>query len=89
MRRTFATAGGHAPLTVTRAASFAQVSTLRRHAIELGTVEGCVLAVILDLTAGTARVRHGCAPGECRTFFVDSSCRADQTPCEPGARLMT
>ncbi|MCF2435234.1 hypothetical protein LV779_13865 [Streptomyces thinghirensis] len=28
MRRTFATAGGHAPLTVTRAASFAQVSTL-------------------------------------------------------------
>ncbi|MFB7404552.1 RNA polymerase subunit sigma-70 [Streptomyces rubiginosohelvolus] len=72
MRRTFATAGGHAPLTVTRAASFAQVSTLRRHAIELGAVEGCFLAVILDLAAGTARVRHGCAPGECQTPLVDS-----------------
>lgn len=89
MRRTFATAGGHAPLTVTRAASFAQVSTLRRHAIELGTVEGCVLAVILDLAAGTARVRHGCASGECQTSLPDSSCRADQTLREPSARLMT
>ncbi|EGE41253.1 RNA polymerase subunit sigma-70 [Streptomyces sp. SID4928] len=89
MRRTFATAGGHAPLTVTRAASFAQVSTLRRHVIELGAVEGCVLAVILDLAVGTARVRHGCAPGECQTSLVDSRSRADQTLRQPGGQLTT
>ncbi|MFC7984625.1 sigma factor-like helix-turn-helix DNA-binding protein [Streptomyces sp. NPDC057336] len=89
MRRTFATAGGHAPLTVTRAASFAQVSTLRRHAIELGVVEGCVLAVILDLASGTARVRHGCAEGKCQTSLVDSPSGLDETPCAPHARLMT
>ncbi|MEW1906181.1 RNA polymerase subunit sigma-70 [Streptomyces sp. NPDC086147] len=69
-RRSFVTAGGQEPLTVTRGAGFAQVSSLRRDAVELGVVEGCVLVVVLDLVQETARVRHGCVEGECRATRV-------------------
>ncbi|MFF3257087.1 sigma factor-like helix-turn-helix DNA-binding protein [Actinacidiphila glaucinigra] len=65
MSRTFATVGDHAPLTVRRSTSVAQVSSLRRHALELGMVEGCVLALLLHLSDETAQVRHGCAEREC------------------------
>ncbi|MGW2461189.1 sigma factor-like helix-turn-helix DNA-binding protein [Streptomyces sp. NPDC001761] len=65
MSRTFATAAGHVPLVVRRDTSTAQISSLRRHALELKTVEGCVLLLLLHLVDGTAQVSHGCAWSEC------------------------
>lgn len=65
MSRTFTTSGDHSPLVVRRGTSSAQISSLRRHALELEVVDGCVLAVLLRLDDGTARVGHGCAPDTC------------------------
>ncbi|MFE0444156.1 sigma factor-like helix-turn-helix DNA-binding protein [Streptomyces fungicidicus] len=65
MSRTFTTPGDHSPLVVRRGTSSAQISSLRRHALELEVVDGCVLAVLLRLDDGTARVGHGCAPETC------------------------
>ncbi|MFI9231150.1 sigma factor-like helix-turn-helix DNA-binding protein [Streptomyces rimosus] len=63
--RTFTTPGDHSPLVVRRSTSSAQLSSLRRHALELGVVDGCVLAVLLRLDDGTARIGHGCEPDAC------------------------
>lgn len=65
MSRTFTTPGDHSPLIARRGTSSAQLSSLRRHALELKVVDGCVLAVLLRLDDDTARVGHGCAPGAC------------------------
>lgn len=65
MTRTFTTPGDHSPLVVRRGTSSAQISSLRRHALELEVVDGCLLAVLLRLDDGTARVSHGCAPDTC------------------------
>ncbi|MER6842495.1 sigma factor-like helix-turn-helix DNA-binding protein [Streptomyces platensis] len=65
MSRTFVTSGGHSPLVVRRGTSSAQLSSLRRHALELKVVDGCVLAVLLRLRDNTARVGHGCVPDTC------------------------
>lgn len=65
MSRTFTTPGDHSPLVVRRGTSSAQLSSLRRHALELKVVDGCVLAVLLRLDDGTARVGHGCVPDTC------------------------
>ncbi|MFI1488699.1 sigma factor-like helix-turn-helix DNA-binding protein [Streptomyces sp. NPDC020747] len=65
MSRTFTTPGDHSPLVVRRGTSSAQLSSLRRHALELKVVDGCVLAVLLRLDDDTARVGHGCAPNTC------------------------
>ncbi|MCO6009263.1 hypothetical protein NE236_30260 [Actinoallomurus purpureus] len=65
MSRTFTTPGDHSPLVVRRGTSSAQFSSLRRHALELEVVNGCVLAVLLRLDDDTARVGHGCAPDTC------------------------
>ncbi|TXS17227.1 sigma factor-like helix-turn-helix DNA-binding protein [Streptomyces sp. wa22] len=65
MSRTFTTPGDHSPLVVRRGTGSAQLSSLRRHALELKVVDGCVLAVLLRLDDGTARVGHGCAPDTC------------------------
>ncbi|WP_326597901.1 sigma factor-like helix-turn-helix DNA-binding protein [Streptomyces sp. NBC_01803] len=65
MSRTFATLGDHSPLVVRRSTSSAQLSSLRRHALELEVVDGCVLAVLLRLEDDTARVGHGCASDTC------------------------
>ncbi|MFD6876718.1 MULTISPECIES: sigma factor-like helix-turn-helix DNA-binding protein [unclassified Streptomyces] len=73
MSRTFTTAGGHAPLTIRRGTSFAQVSTLRGHALELGVVGGCVLALLLNLKEESAQVRHGCQEGSCPARATDSA----------------
>ncbi|MEU9268660.1 sigma factor-like helix-turn-helix DNA-binding protein [Streptomyces sp. NPDC048251] len=59
--RTFTVPGTHPPLTVRRATSAAQLSSLRCHAEDLGAAEGCFLVVLLRLDDGTARVMHGCA----------------------------
>jgi hypothetical protein len=63
--RTFTTPGDHSPLVVRRGTSSAQLSSLRRHALELEVVDGCVLAVLLRLDDDTARVGHGCALDTC------------------------
>lgn len=86
MSRTFATAGGHAPLTVRRGTSFAQVSSLRRHARELAVVDGCVLALVLNLREGTAQVLHGCADGSCPARASLSPDREGRTVAKPRAR---
>ncbi|MCM2391232.1 sigma factor-like helix-turn-helix DNA-binding protein [Streptomyces albipurpureus] len=65
MSRTFTTSGDCSPLVVRRGTSSAQLSSLRRHALELKVVDGCVLAVLLRLDDGTARVGHGCVPDTC------------------------
>ncbi|GLV87085.1 hypothetical protein Slala03_67740 [Streptomyces lavendulae subsp. lavendulae] len=65
MSRAFTTLGDHSPLVVRRGTSGAQLSSLRRHALELGVTDGCVLAVLLRLDDDTARVGHGCAPETC------------------------
>jgi hypothetical protein len=65
MSRTFTTPGDHPSLIVRRGTSSAQLSSLRRHALELEVVDGCVLAVLLRLDNDTARVGHGCAPDIC------------------------
>ncbi|MFF2117815.1 sigma factor-like helix-turn-helix DNA-binding protein [Kitasatospora sp. NPDC058184] len=65
MSRAFTTPGGHSPLVVRRGTSSAQISSLRRHALELRVADGCVLAVLLRLDDGTARVGHGCVPETC------------------------
>ncbi|MEW1701143.1 sigma factor-like helix-turn-helix DNA-binding protein [Streptomyces sp. NPDC091278] len=65
MSRVFATAGDHLPITVRRGTGGAQLSSLRRHALELEVGDGCVLAVLLRLDDDTARVGHGCAPAAC------------------------
>ncbi|SEQ02845.1 sigma factor-like helix-turn-helix DNA-binding protein [Streptomyces radiopugnans] len=65
MSYTFTTPGDHSPLVVRRGTSSAQLSSLRRHALELEVVDGCVLAVLLRLDDNTARVGHGCAPDTC------------------------
>ncbi|MFC9271116.1 sigma factor-like helix-turn-helix DNA-binding protein [Streptomyces zhihengii] len=65
MSRTFTTPGDHSPLVVRRGTSSAQLSSLRRHALELEVTDGCVLAVLLRLDDGTARIGHGCVPETC------------------------
>ncbi|MEU1489409.1 sigma factor-like helix-turn-helix DNA-binding protein [Streptomyces sp. NPDC005776] len=65
MSRTFTTPGDHSPLVVRRGTGSAQLSSLRRHALELKVVDGCVFAVLLRLDDGTARVGHGCVPDTC------------------------
>jgi hypothetical protein len=65
MSRTFSTPGDHSPVVVRRGTSSAQLSSLRRHALELEVVDGCVLAVLLRLDNDTARVGHGCTPDTC------------------------
>ncbi|MFB9832264.1 sigma factor-like helix-turn-helix DNA-binding protein [Actinoallomurus acaciae] len=65
MSHTFTTPGNHSPIVVRRGTSSAQLSSLRRHALELEVVDGCVLAVLLRLDNDTARVGHGCAPDAC------------------------
>lgn len=63
--RTFMVPGDYSPLVVRRGTSSAQLSSLRRHALELEVVDGCVLAVLLRLDEDAARVGHGCAPDTC------------------------
>ncbi|MDX6742618.1 sigma factor-like helix-turn-helix DNA-binding protein [Actinocorallia sp. A-T 12471] len=76
MSRTFTTPGDHAPLVVRRGTSSARLSSLRRHALELEVVDGCSLAVLLRLDDDTARVGHGCAPGDCPARQVRASVSA-------------
>lgn len=73
MSRTFASFGGHAPLTVRRGTSFAQVSSLRRHALELEVVDGCVLVLVLNLREVTAQVHHGCEEEACPARATSST----------------
>ncbi|MGW7687299.1 sigma factor-like helix-turn-helix DNA-binding protein [Streptomyces asiaticus] len=79
MSRTFTVPGDHQPLIVRRGTSGAQLSSLRRHALELEVDDGCVLAVLLRLDDDTARVGHGCAPDNCPAQPGDSLPRVTRT----------
>ncbi|MFI8768558.1 sigma factor-like helix-turn-helix DNA-binding protein [Streptomyces sp. NPDC053792] len=90
MSRTFTTPGDHSPL-VRRGTSSAQLSSLRRHALELEVTDGCVLAVLLRLDDGTARVGHGCVPETCpsrraptaATPAVNAAASSPAVPAQP------
>ncbi|GAA3424585.1 hypothetical protein GCM10018953_17680 [Streptosporangium nondiastaticum] len=73
LSRTFTVPGDHPPLVVRRGTSSARLSSLRRHALELEVVDGCVLAVFLHLDEDTARVGHGCAPATCPAWRTQAA----------------
>jgi hypothetical protein len=64
--RHFALPEGHGEVRVTRATSNAQISSLRAVTLELGLVEGCKLALLLNTSTDTASVRHICPHEACR-----------------------
>jgi hypothetical protein len=63
--RYFKTEDGSGELTVKRATSNAQLSSLRSAAVALGVVQGCKLVLLLRLDSNTASLRHACAAGAC------------------------
>ncbi|WP_159052646.1 RNA polymerase subunit sigma-70 [Streptomyces bungoensis] len=66
MSKTFAVLGSKDDVvTVRRGTSGAQISSLRHHAQDLGTVIGCQLAVLLRVDDYTARIVHACTEGNC------------------------
>jgi hypothetical protein len=52
-------------LTVKRASSNSQISSLRTAALAMDLVEGCQMALILNTERNTARIRHACSSGDC------------------------
>jgi hypothetical protein len=63
--RSFAYADAAGELTVRRATSSSQISSLRTPVLALDLAEGCQIAVLIDLTAETAKVRHTCEAERC------------------------
>ena len=63
--RSFAMEDSDEQISVTKRTSITQVTALRRFAVPLGVTEGCILALLLRLDTGTARLIHGCAPDDC------------------------
>lgn len=63
--RHFDLPGGLGTVRVTRATSNYQISSLRLVALHLGLVEGCNLALILNLRTNLATVNHVCKVGQC------------------------
>lgn len=56
---------GKSELTVRRATSNAQLSSLRAPALALGVVEACKLVLLLHVDTDTAELRHECPAGSC------------------------
>lgn len=63
--KSFAVLDSDEVLVVRSRTSNAQLSSLRRFALELGVIEGCLLGVIFRPAAQTVRVAHGCDPHSC------------------------
>jgi len=63
--RTFDLLDPPGTLTVKRASSNAQLSSLRTAALSMDLAEGCQVALILNTEQNTARLRHVCAPAGC------------------------
>ena len=63
--RYFQMDGGTSELTVRRATSNAQLSSLRALALPLGVVEGCKLVLLLHVDTDTAALRHACPAASC------------------------
>ncbi|MGW0854272.1 sigma factor-like helix-turn-helix DNA-binding protein [Streptomyces sp. NPDC002690] len=66
MVRTFSVAGHPTPITLKRATSAAQLSSLRVLAKENGMVGGCEFVLVLRTDDSTARIEHICARQYCR-----------------------
>jgi len=71
--RSFAMEGSSERISIRKGTSMTQVTALRRFAAPLGVTEGCTLALLLRLDTGTARLVHGCAPGQCPSGGADGS----------------
>ncbi len=52
-------------VTIRRASSNAQISSLRSAAMALDVAEGCELVLLLNTANNTARLHHGCEPSRC------------------------
>lgn len=52
-------------VTIKRASSNAQISSLRTAVQSLDVVEGCKIVLILNTESGTAKIRHVCPEGDC------------------------
>lgn len=65
MSKTFDVLGSEDVVTLRRGTSGAQISSLRHHAQNLGTVIGCQLAVLLRVDNSTVRIMHACPDGRC------------------------
>ena len=56
-------------LTVKRASSSSQLSSLRTIVQEMDLADGCKVAVVLNLQVASAAVRHTCSDGACPAQF--------------------
>ena len=63
--RYFRLPGSFGEVTIRRATSNAQISSLRAVAKVLGAVKGCKITLLLHTDTAAADVRHTCAPGTC------------------------
>jgi len=63
--RVFPYSDGPGELTVRRSISSSQISSLRVPVLALDAVEGCQVAVLINLTSGSASVRHTCPADGC------------------------
>jgi len=52
-------------IVVKRNTSLSQLSSLRAAALSMDLVEGCKIALVLNLDTDTASIRHACSPGAC------------------------
>ncbi|MFJ6232455.1 RNA polymerase subunit sigma-70 [Streptomyces griseus] len=72
MARTFSIAGHPTPITLKRATTAAQLSSLRVLAKENGMVGGCEFVLFLRRDDSTARIEHACARQYCRAVGAPS-----------------
>lgn len=63
--RFFAYSDGPGELTVRRATSSSQISSLRAPVLALELVEGCQIVVLINLASSSASVRHACPADRC------------------------
>lgn len=63
--RVFPYSDGPGDLTVRRATSSSQISSLRMAVLQLELVEGCQIAVLMRLASDSASVRHTCPADRC------------------------
>lgn len=63
--RFFSYSDGPGELTVRRATSSSQISSLRAPVLALELVQGCQIVVLINLTSSSASVRHACPADRC------------------------
>ena len=63
--RFFSYSDGPGELTVRRATSSSQISSLRAPVMALELVEGCQIVLLINLASSSASMRHACPAGSC------------------------